>query len=93
MSEDFIKLVASMREAQKKYFQLVVSKDAFMRRAEISKALGEAKRCESAVDRWLVSYKDGVRQLLLTDLTNRTDESAGVYDTDVNVEKKESANK
>lgn len=82
MNSDFVEMVTKMRQAQKDYFNLVTSKEAPMKRAEISDTLRRAKFYEGTVDKMLVAFKDKTRQLLLLDLTKRTDETPGAYNVE-----------
>lgn len=66
--EQFIKLVASMREAQKEYANS---------RTRSNEA--EIKRCETLVDEWLLSYMAEQVQLELWGRAWLTNEEQGPY--------------
>ena len=79
---EFVETVQQMRKAQKDYFELVTSKEAPLKRDEISKALRRAMFLEGQVDKMLIAFKDKTRQLLLLDLMKHTDETPGAYNVE-----------
>lgn len=79
MADQFILLVEEMRKAQKEYFDLKNSKQAAFKEHDLRRLLQLCKRLESQVDRAIIQFKDNARQLILLDLTKRTDETPGAY--------------
>jgi hypothetical protein len=68
MSEEFVTMVAAMREAQREYFD------------KPSRAgLAECKRLEAKVDRWLEQHTRELAQLDMWARVMKTDELPGVY--------------
>lgn len=79
MKTDFLELVAEMRKAQKEYFALVTSKDAAVRRHDITRVLQRCKKLEADVDRAIIAEKDQARQMAFSLFSKRTDEQPGAY--------------
>jgi hypothetical protein len=82
MNASFVEQVAEMRKAQKEYDALVMSVEARFKQHEISGLRRRCLRLESQVDKALIDFKDQTRQLLLIDLTKRTDEERGAYNVE-----------
>lgn len=91
MKTNFRDLVREMRAAQKAYYKLVTSKEAPLRRAEISDLLKKAMGLEAAVDRWLEADRENMRQTYFDWSSKKTDEESGAYNvTDEGEKAKES---
>jgi hypothetical protein len=79
MSEQFITLVAAMRDAQRSYFDL-----------RTRSLLAECKRLEQRVDEWLQNYTAEKVQLEMWSRSMRTDETPGAYNVEHDGETEES---
>lgn len=76
--EEFIALVAKMREAQKDYQE---------HRTRANESL--MRKCETLVDEWLIEYTAEKVQLELWSIAAKTDETPGAYNVTHGDEEKE----